>query len=63
MIGFRQCRDRVICCFPGSRRSRLLSMRHTRKSFIINEGGPEVHPTGSLMVLMTASVTLCAAER
>ena len=29
--------------------SHLLSMRHTGKSFIINEGGPEAHPTGGVI--------------
>ena len=28
----------------GLSRSHLLSMRHTRKSFISNEGGPEAPP-------------------
>ena len=41
----------VLQAWPTRRRglsgSHLLSMRHTHKSFIINEGGPEAHPTGS----------------
>ena len=31
---------------PAVRRNRLLSMRHTRKSLVSNEGGPEAHPLG-----------------